>query len=99
MLRGISNTGHFGRAKQCVINAFDTSYLLSVDEVMASILNLAHNMDEDVIAPGLPGPDGPAPPSMRFSLLVAVHTVAADTSHVAHVVVVAYLTSATPVVA
>jgi hypothetical protein len=25
MLRGISSTGHFGLAKQCVINAFDTN--------------------------------------------------------------------------
>jgi hypothetical protein len=41
MLRGISSTGHFGLAKQCVINAFDTSYLLSADEVMANILHLA----------------------------------------------------------
>jgi hypothetical protein len=26
MLRGISSTGHFGQAKACVINAFDTNY-------------------------------------------------------------------------
>jgi hypothetical protein len=55
MLRGISSSGPPGKAKQCVINAFDTDYLLSVDEVMASILHLAHNMDDD------PAPDTPAP--------------------------------------
>jgi hypothetical protein len=41
MLRGISITGHFGQAKHCVNNAFDTNYLLSADEVMAIILHLA----------------------------------------------------------
>jgi hypothetical protein len=43
MLRGISSNGHFGQAKQRVINAFDTNYLLFADEVMASILHLAQN--------------------------------------------------------
>jgi hypothetical protein len=47
MLRGISNTGHFGQAKQCVINACDTNYLLSTDEVMANILHMAQKMDDD----------------------------------------------------
>jgi spore cortex formation protein SpoVR/YcgB (stage V sporulation) len=28
MLRGISNTGPYGQAKQCIINAFDTNYML-----------------------------------------------------------------------
>jgi hypothetical protein len=46
MLRGISNTGPFSQAKQCVINALDSEYLLSADEVMAGILPLVHNMDE-----------------------------------------------------
>jgi hypothetical protein len=55
MLRGISSSGPHGQAKQCVINAFDTDYLMSADEVMASILHLAHNMDDD------PAPDTPAP--------------------------------------
>jgi hypothetical protein len=41
MLRGISIAGHFGQAKQYVINAFDTNYLLSADDVMASILHMA----------------------------------------------------------
>jgi hypothetical protein len=66
MLRGIAITGHFGQAKQCVINAFDTNYLLSADEVMPSILHLARNMDEDVTAPSLPALDGPAPPISAF---------------------------------
>jgi hypothetical protein len=39
MLRGISSTGPYGHAKQCVINAFDTYYMMSVDEVMASVLH------------------------------------------------------------
>jgi hypothetical protein len=34
MLRGISSTGPFVKAKQCVINSIDTNYLLSADEVM-----------------------------------------------------------------
>jgi hypothetical protein len=45
MMCGISSSGPHGQAKRCVINAFDTNYLLSADEVMASILHLAHNMD------------------------------------------------------
>jgi hypothetical protein len=49
MLRGISGTGPFGQAKQCVINAFDTNYLLSANEAMANILHLAHNMDEEAL--------------------------------------------------
>jgi hypothetical protein len=68
MLRGISSTRHFGQAKQCVINAFDTNYLLSADEVMASILHLAKNMDEDVLAPGQPSPNGFAPPISAFAV-------------------------------
>jgi hypothetical protein len=60
MLRGISRSGPHGQAKQCVINAFDTYYLLSADEVMASILHLAHNMDDDRPAPDTPAPVDPA---------------------------------------
>jgi hypothetical protein len=66
MHRGISSTGHFGDAKQCVINAFETNYLLSADEVMANILHLAQNMDEDVTTPGMPAPNDPAPPISAF---------------------------------
>jgi hypothetical protein len=56
MLRGISTNGpHYGQAKQCVINAFDTDYRLSADEVMASILHLTVNMDEED-APDTPPP-------------------------------------------
>jgi hypothetical protein len=33
MLRGISINGPHGQAKQCVINAFDTDYMLSVDQM------------------------------------------------------------------
>jgi hypothetical protein len=55
-LRGISNNGPFGKAKQCVINAFDTNYLLFADEVMANILHLALNMEDE-----LPGADATVP--------------------------------------
>jgi hypothetical protein len=40
MLRDISSTGHFGRAKEYVINAFHTNYFVSRGEVMANILHL-----------------------------------------------------------
>jgi hypothetical protein len=56
MLRGISSTGPFGQAKQCIINAFDTYYLLPGDEVMANISHMAHNMDEEANAQGAPAP-------------------------------------------
>jgi hypothetical protein len=39
---------------------------MSADEVMASILNLAHNMDEEAIAPGLPAANTSAPPISAF---------------------------------
>jgi hypothetical protein len=57
MLRGISCTGPFGQAKRGVISAFDTDYMLSAYEVMASILHLAHNMDEEGSAPGTAAPN------------------------------------------
>jgi hypothetical protein len=57
LLRGISSTGPLGQTNQCVINAFDTAFIFSVDEVIASILHLAHNMDEKVCTPGAPAPD------------------------------------------
>jgi hypothetical protein len=66
MLRGISSTGPFGHAKQCVINALDTDYLLYVDEVMAIILHLAHNMDKETCAPGAPAPGTSPPPICAF---------------------------------
>jgi hypothetical protein len=65
MLRGISSHGPHGQAKQCVINAFDTDDMLSADEVMASILHLAHNMDEDD-APDTPAPHISPPPISAF---------------------------------
>jgi hypothetical protein len=68
VLRGISSTGPFGEAKYCVIDAFDTDYMLSVDEVMANILHLAHNMDEETCASGAQAPDTSPPP---ISALVA----------------------------
>jgi hypothetical protein len=65
MLRGMSNNGPHGQAKQCVINAFDIYYLLSDDDVMASILHLAYNMDEDD-APDTPAPHNSPPPISAF---------------------------------
>jgi hypothetical protein len=88
MLRGTSITGPFGQAKQYVINAFDTDYLLFVDEVKANILHLAHNMDEEACAPGALAPGTSPPPISTFV------TVVEDTTHVALVVVVASPTSA-----
>jgi hypothetical protein len=64
MLRGISSSGHFGLAKHCVINAFD--YLISADEVMAGILHLAQNVDEDTPDMAQPPTNGPAPPISTF---------------------------------
>jgi hypothetical protein len=61
MLRG-SSSGPFGQAKQCVINAFDTYYLMSADEVMTNILHPAQNMDEDACAPSMPAPTTLPPP-------------------------------------
>jgi hypothetical protein len=98
MLRGISSTRPFGHAKQCVINAFDTNYLMSVDEVMATILNLAQNMDEEVTAPGLPASDFSARLISAFVAMVAVRTSDADTTPVALVVAVVFPTYATHVV-
>jgi hypothetical protein len=66
MLRGISNSGLFGQAKQCVISAFDIDYPMSTDEVMASILHLAQNMDETAGAPSMPAPDTSPPPISAF---------------------------------
>jgi hypothetical protein len=66
MLRGISSTGHFGHAKQCVVNAFDTNYLMSADEVMAILLHMAQNMDEDLNDSNLTSRDSPAPPIYSF---------------------------------
>jgi hypothetical protein len=66
MLRGNSISGPFGQAKQCVINAFDTDYLMSADEMMANILHLAQNMDEDAGAPSMPAPDASPPPISAF---------------------------------
>jgi hypothetical protein len=66
MLRGISSTGQFGHAKQCVINAFDTNYLMSADEMMANILHIAQNTDEELPDPALTAHEGLAPPISTF---------------------------------
>jgi hypothetical protein len=66
MMRGISNTSHYGHAKQCVINGFDTNYLMSLDEKMAIILHLAQNIDEELTYSNLPVPNGRAPLTFAF---------------------------------
>jgi hypothetical protein len=66
MLRGISSNGPFGQAKQCVINAFDTNYLMSADEVMTIILHVANNMEEEVAYPGMLAPDTSTPSISAF---------------------------------
>jgi hypothetical protein len=50
LIRGLSNVGQYGQAKQCVINAFDTDFILSADKVMSSIIHQAQNLDNDVPA-------------------------------------------------
>jgi hypothetical protein len=53
MIRGLSTVGQYGQEKQCVINAFDTDFILSADRVMESIIHLAQNLDEkDHVATG-----------------------------------------------
>jgi hypothetical protein len=42
----------FGQAKQCVVTAFSTKYLMSAHEVMANILHMAQNMEEDLVGIG-----------------------------------------------
>jgi hypothetical protein len=48
MIRGLYNVGLYGQAKLCVINAFDTDFILLADEVMGSIIHQAQNLDADV---------------------------------------------------
>jgi hypothetical protein len=47
-IRGLSNVGQYGQAKKCVINAFDTDFILSADRVMGSIIHQVQNLDADV---------------------------------------------------
>jgi hypothetical protein len=65
-LRGISATGPFCQANQCVINAFDTNYLMSADEAMANIFHLAKNMEEELPGTTIPAPGGHASPISAF---------------------------------
>jgi hypothetical protein len=66
ILRGISCNGPFGQAKQCVINAFDTNYLMSADEDMAKTLRLAQNMEEELPGADILAPTGPTSPVSAF---------------------------------
>jgi hypothetical protein len=61
-----SCNGPFGHAKQCVINALDTNYLMSADEGMASTLHLAQNMDDYLPYLTLTTHAGLAPPISDF---------------------------------
>jgi hypothetical protein len=47
MTRGLSYVGQNGQAKQCVINDFDTDFIMSADRVMGSIIHHAQNPDAD----------------------------------------------------
>jgi hypothetical protein len=47
MQRDILSTGPFGHAKRCVIDTFDTNYLMSAIEVMANIPYVSQNMDKE----------------------------------------------------
>jgi hypothetical protein len=61
MLRGISKTGHFGEAKQCVINAFDTTLPHVRRQSDGQHPPPGKNMDEEIPAPDMTAPEGPAP--------------------------------------
>jgi hypothetical protein len=52
MIRGLSNVGLYGKAKQCAINAFDTTdFIQTADRVKGSIIHQAQNLEsEDIVA-------------------------------------------------
>jgi hypothetical protein len=99
MLRGISNNGSFGRAKQCAINAFEINYLLYADEVMANILHLAQNMEEELPEADATVPSMPASPISSFVVAGRGHAVDVATTTVVVAVDVTCPTSAVDVVA
>jgi hypothetical protein len=45
MIRGLSNVGQHGQAKQSVMNASDIDFIMSADRVMGSIIHQAQNLD------------------------------------------------------
>jgi hypothetical protein len=95
-----SSIGPFGQAKHCVINAFDTNYLMSADEFMANILHLAQNMEEELPGTVMPAPRVVlAPPHMCLSQLDVGHTVTGATPTVAAAAEVDYPTSALAIMA
>jgi hypothetical protein len=67
MLRGVSSNGPFGEANQRVIDAFDTNYLLSADEVTANIPHLAHNMEGELPGADVTARSGPTSPISDFT--------------------------------
>jgi hypothetical protein len=40
-IRGLTDVCHYGQAKQCVINDFDTYFIMSAYKVMGSIIHRA----------------------------------------------------------
>jgi hypothetical protein len=66
MLRNISSTGRYEHAKHCVINAFDTNYLMSADEVIANILHRAESIDKELLDSAMPTTYGLASPKSAF---------------------------------
>jgi hypothetical protein len=66
MLRGISCTCQLALAKQCVINAFDTNYLLLASDLTANILHLTQNMETELPVTDLLPPIVTAPPIAAF---------------------------------
>jgi hypothetical protein len=77
MLRGISSTGPFGQAKRCVINVFDTNYMLPVDDVMTS--STWHTTWTRTMLRARQLPTRHPLPSLRLSLPAAGHTAVEDT--------------------
>jgi hypothetical protein len=75
MIRGLSNVGQYGQAKQCVSNAFDTDCILSADRVMGSIIFTKRKIwtQMTLLPLTILSPDIP---SMRFLLTASAHVVA-----------------------
>jgi hypothetical protein len=72
MLSSTTSTCQFSQGKYCVIDAFDTNYLLSANDVMASILHLAKNMETELPCMDLSTHDVTTPPVSAFIWQLAV---------------------------
>jgi hypothetical protein len=71
MLRGICISTQYGHAKECAMNAFDTKYFLSADEVMAIITHFAQNMEEELPLSVDQAANPPTPASPIFAFVAA----------------------------